>query len=57
VGTPPQSPVPDDAAPDQPAPEIEKVTVDVSGVERNVPYHDEATFGADRHDGLRRPGP
>jgi NADH-quinone oxidoreductase subunit C len=55
VGTPPERPVPDDAAPEQSAAEIEKKTVDSSRgttgdgvVERNVMAADEATFGADR---------
>ena len=51
MGTPPERPVPADAAPDQRASEIEKSTVDssVAGVERGAAYADEATFGVERH--------
>jgi NADH-quinone oxidoreductase subunit C len=49
MGTPPERPVPDDAAPDQSATEIERSTVDVAGVERGAAYADEATFGVERH--------
>jgi NADH-quinone oxidoreductase subunit C len=39
----------DDRGPEQRAADIERATVDVAGVARNVPYADQATFGAKRH--------